>query len=114
MKPPTVAESGVGSAGECGLTEGTEVTGATSEVAGDDARFGVQQKVLREERAFPGVGHFRLQGVRISAHPLKEESEASERGRRIALICEPTHTTLGVLGTEDTAGRSPTGFVPWT
>ena len=88
MKPPTVAESGVGSAGECGLTEGTEVTGATSEVAGDDARFGVQQKVLREERAFPGVGHFRLQGVRISAHPLKEESEASERGRRIALFCE--------------------------
>ena len=77
MKPATLVETGVGSAGECGLTEGTvetgatsEVaghaarvgvqgtveTGATSEVAGDAARVGVQQKVLQEEQVFLASG----------------------------------------------------------
>ena len=56
MKPHTLVERGVGSAGECGLTEGTMVTGATSEVAGDVAGFGVQLKVLQEERVFLASG----------------------------------------------------------
>ena len=56
MKPATLVETGVGSAGECGLTEGTAETGATSEVAGHAARIGVQLKVLQEERAFLASG----------------------------------------------------------
>ena len=56
VKPATLVETGVGSAGECGLTEGTVETGATSEVAGHAARVGVQLKVLREEQVFLASG----------------------------------------------------------
>jgi hypothetical protein len=56
VKPATLVETGVGSAGECGLTEGTVETGATSEVAGHVARVGVQLKVLQEERVFLASG----------------------------------------------------------
>ena len=56
VKPATLVETGVGSAGECGLTEGTVEAGATSEVAGHAARIGVQLKVLQEERVFLASG----------------------------------------------------------
>ena len=56
MKPATLVETGVGSAGECGLTEGSVETGATSEVAAHVARVGVQLKVLQEERVFLASG----------------------------------------------------------
>ena len=56
VKPATLVETGVGSAGECGLTEGTVETGATSEVAGHAARVGVQLKVLQEEQVFLASG----------------------------------------------------------
>ena len=55
-------------------------TGATSEVAGDVARFGVQLKVLQEERAFLASG---ILGCRGSASQLisVRGAEASERER---------------------------------
>ena len=56
MKPATLVETGVGSAGECGLTEGTVETGATSEVAAHVARVEVQQKELQGERVFLASG----------------------------------------------------------
>ena len=56
MKPATLVETGVGSAGECGLTEGSAETGATSGVAAHVARVGVQQKELQGERVFLASG----------------------------------------------------------
>ena len=65
VKPATLVETGVGSAGECGLTEGSVETGATSEVAGHAARVGVQLKVLQEEQVFLASGILGCKG-----HPL--------------------------------------------
>ena len=115
MKPATLVETGVGSAGECGLTEGTVETGTTAEVAGHVARIGVHLKVLQEERVFLASGILGCSGNRFSARLCERDGgERRTREREAIAFCEPTHTTLGVLGTEDTAGRSPTGFVPWT
>ena len=116
MKPPTVAESGVGSAGECGLTEGTVETGATSEVAGHAARIGVQLKVLQEERVFLASG---IIGCEESAtnHFCSQGTEASERvrsERRLDILRTHPHHPREFWARRTLRWGSPTGIVPWT
>ena len=82
MKPATLVETGVGSAGECGLTEGTVETGATSEVAGHVARVGVQLKVLQEERVFLASGILGFKGPHWAHLSEEEGRRATERGAR--------------------------------
>jgi hypothetical protein len=96
-------------------TEGTLVTGATSEVASADARSGVQQSELQEERVFLASG---IIGCEESATELfcPQGTEASEREEREAIgyFGEPTHTTLEFWARRTLRWGSPTGIVPWT
>ena len=89
MKPATLVETGVGSAGECGLTEGTVETGATSEDAGHVARIGVQLKVLQEERVFLASGILGCSGNRFSARLCERDGgERRTREREAIAFCE--------------------------